>query len=102
MPRISPFSIVLTDEEERCLQEMVRKYTSPYCEVVRAKIILYAAQGLENTEIAARLDLPRQIVSKWRKRFCEERLSGLEERPRRGRPSLFPPRGRGRGKGSGL
>jgi len=102
MPRISPFSIVLTDEEERCLQEMARKYTSPYCDVVRAKIVLLAAQGLENTQIAARLDLPRQIVSKWRKRFCKERLGGLEERPRRGRPSLFSPRGRGRGKGTGL
>lgn len=102
MPRTSPFTIILTDEEGRRLQEIARKYTSPYCEVVRAKIILFAAQGLENTEIAARLDLPRQIVSKWRKRFCEERLGGLEERPRRGRPSLFPPRGRGRDKGSGL
>jgi hypothetical protein len=45
---------------------------------------------------------PRQIVSKWRKRFCEERLGGLESRPRRGRPSLFPPRGRRRGQGTGL
>lgn len=102
MPRISLFNISLTNEEERRLQDVARKYTSPYCEVVRAKIILYAAQGLENTEIAARLDLPRQIVSKWRKRFCEERLGGLVERPRRGRPSLFTSRGRGRGQGSGL
>ena len=102
MPRFSPFGIALTDEEERCLQETARKYTSPYCEVVRAKIILLAAQGLENTEIGARLGLPRQIVSKWRKRFYQERLGGLEERARRGRPSLFPPRGRGRGKGAGL
>lgn len=102
MPRVSPFSIDLTDEEERRLQEMARRYTSPYCEVIRAKIVLLAAQGLENTQIAVRLDLPRQIVSKWRKRFFEERLGGLEERPRRGRPSLFPPRGRGRGQGPGL
>jgi transposase len=102
MPRISPFSVVLTDEEERCLQEAARKYTSPYRDVVRAKIILLAAQGFENTEIAARLDLPRQIVSKWRKRFVQERLAGLQERPRRGRPSLFSPRGRGRSKGAGL
>jgi len=102
MPRISPFAVALTDEEERCLQETARKYRSPYCDVVRAKIVLLAADGLENTEIAARLDLPRQIVSKWRKRFCQERLGGLESRPRRGRPNLPTPRGRGRGKGSGL
>jgi len=48
-----------------------------------------AAQGLRNDEIALRLDTRRQIVSKWRKRFFEERLAGLEERPRRGRPPVF-------------
>jgi len=58
---------------------------------MRAKIVLMAAQGLRNDEIALRLDTPRQIVSKWRKRFFEERLAGLEERPRRGRPAVFSP-----------
>jgi hypothetical protein len=91
MPRISPYAVALTDKEERELQEVARRYTSPYCDVIRAKIILLSAEGLENTEIAARLDLPRQIVSKWRKRFFQERLGGLESRPRRGRPNLFPP-----------
>jgi transposase-like protein len=47
---------------------MARKYTSPYCDVIRAKIILLADEGLSNDVIAARLDTPRQIVSKWRKR----------------------------------
>jgi len=102
MPRFSPFAVVLTEEEVQCLQDTARKYTSPYCEVIRAKVILLAAEGQKNTEIAGRLDLPRQIVSKWRKRFCQERLGGLESRPRRGRPNLFPPRSRGRGQGSGL
>lgn len=91
MPRKSPFAVVLTDEEERYLQETARKYTSPYCDVIRAKVVLLAAEGLENTEIAARLDLPRQIVSKWRKRFHERRLEGLEDDPRPGRPPGFPP-----------
>ena len=58
---------------------------------MRAKIALLAAEGLENKQIAERLDLPRQIVSKWRKRFFEERLAGLEERSRRGRPRTFSP-----------
>jgi transposase len=58
---------------------------------VRAKIVLLAAQGLENKVIGERLDLPRPVVSKWRKRFWRERLAGLEERPRRGRPSGFSP-----------
>jgi transposase len=79
------------------LEETARSYTSPYCDVVRAKIALYAARGLSNDEIALRLDTPRQIVSKWRKRFFEEGLVGLEERPRRGRPARFSPqRGRRR------
>lgn len=102
MPRISPFTVVLTEEEERRLQEVARRYTSPYCEVIRAKVVLLAAAGLENTAIAARLNLPRQIVSKWRKRFCQKRLGGLESRPRRGRPNLFPPGDRGRGQSAGL
>lgn len=93
MPRKSPFKLVLKTSEKRYLEDIVRKYTSPYIDVVRAKIILYAAQGLGNLEIAERLDLPRQIVSKWRKRFFYERLSGLEDRPRRGRPPDFPPGG---------
>ena len=94
MPRHSPYSVELTDAENRSLHVIARKYTSPYCDVVRAKVVLLAAEGLENTEIAQRLDLPRQIVSKWRKRFCGERLAGLESRPRRGRPSSFSPGGR--------
>ena len=53
--------------------------------------MLLAAQGLPNDIIAARLDTPRQIVSKWRKRFALARLPGLEEQPRGGRPTLFSP-----------
>ena len=51
-----------------------------------------AAEGLDNAAIAPRLDTPRQIVSKWRKRFLRERPGALEERSRTGRPALFPPR----------
>jgi transposase len=59
--------------------------------VIRAKIALLAADGLGNDKIAGRLDTRREIVSKWRKRFYEQRLAGLEERPRTGRPPGFPP-----------
>ena len=95
MPRQSPFDITLTSEEQARLEAVARKYTSPYREVIRAKIVLYAARGLANDEIARKLDTPRQIVSKWRKRFFEERGTGLEERARRGRPTRFSPQ-RGR------
>lgn len=91
MPRTSPFSISLTDAERAELEARARRYTSPYVEVVRAKIVLYAAEGLGNDEIAARLDTPRQVVSKWRKRFFEHRLAGLVDLPRGGRPPSFSP-----------
>ena len=91
MPRQSPYTILLDQDEKRHLQAIARKYTSPYRDVMRAKVILLAAQGLSNKQIGARLELPRQIVSKWRKRFFEQRLVGLQERPRRGRPAVFPP-----------
>ena len=91
MPRSSPFHIVLTRDQQNELETRIRKYTSPYCDVIRAKIVLLAAQGLPNDVIAARLDTPRQIVSKWRKRFALARLPGLEEQLRGGRPALFPP-----------
>lgn len=96
MPRESPFVVKLTAGERERLAAIARKYTSSYRDVIRAKIALYAADGLGNDEIAARLDTPRQIVSKWRKRFFEERLRGLEERPRGGRPARFSPQRRGR------
>lgn len=93
MPRTSPYPIVLAPDEQRHLESVSRKYTSSYCGVVRAKVILLASQGLENESIGQRLDLPRQIVSKWRKRFFEKRLAGLEDQPRRGRPREFSPSG---------
>jgi len=58
---------------------------------MRAKVVLLAAQGRDNEEIARRLDLSRPKVSKWRGRFFHERLAGVEERPRTGRPRVFPP-----------
>lgn len=91
MPRQSPHSIVLTSDERVRLEAQARKYTSPYRDVIRAKIVLLAAQGLSNDVIATRLDTPRQIVSKWRKRFALQRLPGLEEQPRGGRPARFSP-----------
>jgi hypothetical protein len=93
MPRISPYTIQLNDSERSLLEAQARKYTSPYYAVIRAKIVLLADQGRPNDQIAASLSVPRQIVSKWRKRFFEERLAGLEDEPRTGRPPVFPPRG---------
>jgi transposase len=91
MPRKSPYRVLLSSDEKKQLQDTARKYTSPYCDVIRAKIILLACEGFSNKQIGERLDLPRQIVSKWRKRFFDQRMAGLQEMPRRGRPGAFPP-----------
>src|SRR5271157_3210335 len=85
MARNSPFDVCLSPEERLMLRSIARNYTSPYCDVVRARMILMASQGISNKVIAARLDAPRQIVSKWRKRFCQARLPGLQNQPRAGR-----------------
>jgi hypothetical protein len=91
MPRKSPYDMCLSSQERQSLESMARKYTSPYCDVIRAKIILLADAGLSNDLIATKLDTPRQIVSKWRKRFALTRLPGLEAQPRGGRKARFSP-----------
>ena len=94
MPRESPYRIQLTATERQELERRVAKYTLPYFQVLRAKMVLHAADGLSNDEIARCLDTRREVVSQWRKRFFEDRLAGLEERPRAGRPRSFSPRTR--------
>ena len=91
MPRTSPFTIELSSTEAAELHRRAAKYTLPYFQVQRAKMILMAAEGWNNDEIAKRLDTRRDVVSTWRKRFFTERLAGLEERARPGRPRTFPP-----------
>ncbi len=94
MPRSSPYAITLSRAEEAELRRRVARYTLPYFQVQRAKMILYAAEGLANDQIAARLDTRREVVCLWRKRFFADRLAGLEEHARPGRPRTFSPRPR--------
>ena len=65
MPRTSPFPIHLSASEAAELHRRSAKFTLPYFQVQRAKIILMAAEGLENSEIAARLNTRRDVVSEW-------------------------------------
>jgi hypothetical protein len=98
----SPFEIALSVEEERELRSRAARYTVPHGEVLRAKVVLLAAEGRTNAEIARRLDCAVRTVSLWRKRFFEERLDGLRDRPRPGRPRRFPPGSGGAGEGDRL
>jgi transposase len=93
MPRRSPYVIRLSDQERAVLESLARSYTLPYWQVTRAQMVLMAAEGMRNDQIAAQLRCCREVVSQWRKRFFEQRLAGLEDRPRRGRPPAFPPTG---------
>jgi transposase-like protein len=95
MARGEAYAIVLADQERSELEHRAACYTLPYKRVQRAKLVLYAAEGATNAEIARRLELNAEVVGRWRKRFHEERLEGLEDRARAGRPRRFPP-GRGR------
>jgi hypothetical protein len=89
-----------SSEQERCeLGRIARSEKRPWREVQRARIVLYAADGLADTEIAARLDTTPGIVGRWRRRFFKERMEGLKDKPRAGRPRRFPPGAGRRGQG---
>lgn len=102
MPKKWPYEIVLSPGEKRELAARAVRYSLPYFQVQRAKMILLAAGGLDSDEIARRLDTRRKVVWLWCKRFYERRLEGLDELHRPGRPRAFPPRDRGSSKGAGV
>src|SRR5260370_31652774 len=99
MSRRSSDLVELSDEERSELEAVAGRLTAPFRAVQRARIVLYAAQGLTNVEIAGRLDTAPEVVAKWRRRFRLERLEGLRGRSRVGRPRRFSPARRGTGQG---
>jgi len=102
MARPPRHRIELSEDERRVLKQTARAEKLPFQEVQRARIVLYAAQGLHDTEIAARLDTSPGLVGRWRRRFAEQRLEGLKDKPRSGRPRRFPPGAGRRGHGDRL
>jgi transposase len=86
MPIPTAAAVELTDEERAVLEGWVRRRTSAQALAVRARIVLAAAEGDTNSEIAGRLGIARPTVTKWRNRFAEHRLDGLTDEPRPGRP----------------
>jgi transposase len=78
--------IVLTDEERAELTRLARSSLTSVRLALRARIVLLAAQGLQNIEIAARLGVGRVQVSRWRERYIESRLAGIERDLPRGAP----------------
>ncbi len=83
--RVAP-QILLDDEEGKILQRWSRGRSTPARLVLRAKIVLHAAQGKQNKAIAVDLGTERTIVGRWRSRFAQHRLAGIEkDAPRGGR-----------------
>ena len=79
-------AIVLDEAEKRALTALTRKHGAPQSLAVRARIVLAAADGLTNKEIAAKLDICAHTAGVWRRRFARDRLDGLYDEPRPGAP----------------
>ena len=78
--------IMLTDEERDILTRWSRGRSTPTRLVLRAKIVLLAASGMQNKQIAPQVKTDRFTVARWRSRFAQERLAGIEkDAPRSGR-----------------
>jgi transposase len=86
MPSPVAVAIELTGEEREQLEAWARRRMSAQALAQRSRIVLLAAEGLKNTEIAERVGVVRPMVTKWRNRFAVDRLDGLVDEPRRGRP----------------
>jgi transposase len=86
MPSNVAVAIELSPDERAQLEAWTRRRTSAQALALRSRIVLLAADGLKNTEIAARLGVTRPMVTKWRSRFAEHRLDGLSDEPRPGQP----------------
>ena len=78
--------VVLADEEREALERWARRPKSSQALALRCRIVLAAAEGKSNLEIAAELGCNRLTVGRWRCRFAERRLDGLHDEPRPGKP----------------
>jgi transposase len=82
-------NVTVNDEDRQTLERWSRGRRTPARLVLRANIVLKAAQGMSNKLIAAQLATDRLLVGKWRKRYLEKGLTGIEkDAPRGGRPPL--------------
>jgi transposase len=86
MPNPRAVEVVLSGDERVQLEAWARRRKSAQALAQRSRIVLAAADGLKNTEIAERLGIERGMAARWRSRFARDRLDGLVDEPRPGRP----------------
>jgi transposase len=89
MPSPKAEPVVLSDEERSVLRGWSRRRKTAQALALRSRIILSCTEGGTNGEVAERLGVGRQMVSKWRARFLDARLDGLSDEPRPGRPRVI-------------
>jgi transposase len=88
MSRRAP-PIELTSEERRTLETIVSSPSAAQRDVLRARIVLLAAEGQRNEQIQRKLEVSKPVVIKWRRRFAADRLTGLVDQPGRGRKRKY-------------
>jgi transposase len=91
MPRGKKIAIKLTEEEQETLNMWASAGKTEQRYAQRAKVVLYSAEGYPLSEVSRRSGLSRQNSTRWRMRFLEDRIDGLQDLPRKGRPSVIPP-----------
>ena len=91
MPPTSAVIVILSGKERDVLTRRAHAARCAHRDVLRARIVLAAAAGDANAAIAREVGVCEDTVRQWRHRFCTERLEGLKDRPRSGRPRVFTP-----------
>jgi transposase len=79
----------ISDEERSELGRLVRAHTTPQRTVKRARVVLLAAEGVSNRQISAGVGMSEEYVGMWRRRFQADRMKGLDDRARSGRPRTY-------------
>ena len=79
-------AVVLSDEERSYLERQARRRRVARSLSDRCRMILRCADGLTNKAVAIELGVHEHTVGKWRRRFLKERIEGLSDEPRPGRP----------------
>jgi hypothetical protein len=96
-------SVTLAGEAQSRLESLIRAHSTPQALALRCRVILRAAapDHPSNLQVAAELHCNRHTVGRWRRRYLQDGLSGLQDAPRPGRPRRFSPRRASRGDGDG-
>src|SRR5215467_105909 len=88
--RVAP-SVAINSSQKEILQQWAKSRSLPARQIERARIVLLAAEGKTDLQIAARLNISNQKAARWRKRFRQSALAGLvKDAPRPGRKPAIP------------